>query len=104
MPSRAFMRLLLVVWLVVGAVACGSRDDNLQSRGSQPRPASATAAGAATGDEAAATTNREPRNNSEPLIVVLGDSLTAGLGLPLGEAFPSLLQQRLDAEGLKYQV
>ena len=36
--------------------------------------------------------------------MVLGDSLTAGLGLSPDEAYPSLLQRRLDKEGLKYEV
>jgi acyl-CoA thioesterase I len=35
---------------------------------------------------------------------VLGDSLTAGLGLPREQAFPTLLQQRLDSAGLAYEV
>jgi acyl-CoA thioesterase-1 len=41
---------------------------------------------------------------SRPRVVVLGDSLTAGLGLSADEAYPALLQQRLDAAGLKYHV
>jgi len=36
--------------------------------------------------------------------VVLGDSLTAGQGLPQAEAYPSLLQQRLDAGGYDFEV
>jgi acyl-CoA thioesterase-1 len=36
--------------------------------------------------------------------VVLGDSLTAGLGLANEQSIPSLLQQRLDEEGLDYEV
>ncbi len=39
-----------------------------------------------------------------PKIVILGDSLTAGLGLDSSQSFPSLLQQRLDREGYKYRV
>jgi acyl-CoA thioesterase-1 len=35
---------------------------------------------------------------------VLGDSLTAGLGLPGEAAYPALLQQRLTSEGLDYEV
>lgn len=35
---------------------------------------------------------------------MLGDSLTAGLGLEPQDAFPSLLQKRLDAAGLRYDV
>ncbi len=41
---------------------------------------------------------------ARPRIVVLGDSLTAGLGLPADQAYPSLLQQRLDAKGFHYEV
>jgi acyl-CoA thioesterase-1 len=41
---------------------------------------------------------------SRPRVVVLGDSLTAGLGLSADEAYPALLQQRLDAAGLKYHI
>jgi acyl-CoA thioesterase-1 len=41
---------------------------------------------------------------SRPRVVVLGDSLTAGLGLNADEAYPALLQQRLDTAGLKYHV
>ncbi len=36
--------------------------------------------------------------------MILGDSLTAGLGLPRDQAYPTLLQQRLDKEGLKYEI
>src|SRR4051812_27653754 len=41
---------------------------------------------------------------SRPRIVFLGDSLTAGLGLATAEAYPALIQQRLDAAGLDYDV
>jgi acyl-CoA thioesterase I len=37
-------------------------------------------------------------------LVVLGDSLTAGLGLPPGEAFPDRLQAALRAKGLDVDV
>jgi len=36
--------------------------------------------------------------------VILGDSLTAGLGLPVEQSYPSLLQQRLNTEGLDFEV
>ena len=41
---------------------------------------------------------------ARPRVVILGDSLTAGLGLPKDQSYPTLLQQRLDKEGLKYEV
>ena len=39
-----------------------------------------------------------------PRIVVLGDSLTAGLGLPASEAYPGKLQERLNLAGYQFQV
>jgi acyl-CoA thioesterase-1 len=36
--------------------------------------------------------------------VALGDSITAGLGLSPEQAYPALLQQRIDQEGLKFEV
>jgi acyl-CoA thioesterase-1 len=41
---------------------------------------------------------------SRPRIVFLGDSLTAGLGLPPEESVPALIQKRLEQEGLPYHV
>lgn len=39
-----------------------------------------------------------------PKIVVLGDSLTAGLGLAETQAFPSILQEYVDKAGYKFKV
>jgi acyl-CoA thioesterase-1 len=39
-----------------------------------------------------------------PKIVALGDSLTAGLGLLEQQAYPALLQKKLDAEGYEFEV
>ncbi len=41
---------------------------------------------------------------SLPKIVAFGDSLTAGLGLPQSASYPSLLQEKLDADGFAYEV
>lgn len=45
-----------------------------------------------------------PAPGRGPLLVVLGDSLTAGLGLDTDQAFPTLLEQRLRAEGFELTV
>ena len=37
-------------------------------------------------------------------LVALGDSLTAGLGLSPEQAYPTLIQQKIDQAGLKYRV
>jgi acyl-CoA thioesterase I len=43
-------------------------------------------------------------NNTTKRIVVLGDSITAGYGLDPGEAYPALLQKKIDAAKLPYTV
>lgn len=45
-----------------------------------------------------------PAAAERPAIVFLGTSLTAGYGLPESEAYPALIQQRVDAAGLDYRV
>jgi acyl-CoA thioesterase-1 len=39
-----------------------------------------------------------------PRVVVLGDSLTTGLGLVVAESYPSRLQERLDAAGYHVKI
>src|SRR5262245_12109563 len=56
------------------------------------------------GPRAAAAPPAERRASDRPRIVVLGDSLTAGLGLPVEQSYPTLLQQRLNEEGSGYEV
>ena len=45
-----------------------------------------------------------PQVYGKPVIMVFGDSLSAGYGLPKGKAWVNLLQQRLDQGELGYQV
>jgi acyl-CoA thioesterase-1 len=45
-----------------------------------------------------------PTPAAERVIVALGDSLTAGLGVAADEAYPALLERRLRAAGLAYRV
>jgi acyl-CoA thioesterase I len=84
------VRALGVFSLVVVTAACASEE-----RVSGAPPAAASERPASVAAEPAA---------SRPRIVALGDSLTAGLGLEPDQAYPALLQKRLDAAGLKYQV
>lgn len=60
-------------------------------RPSAPPPAEKAASPASTPD---------PR----PVILFLGDSLTAGYGLDPDQAFPALIQARLDEAGLRYRA
>ena len=45
-----------------------------------------------------------PAQSPPPAIVFLGDSLTAGYGLELGEAYPALIAKKVSAAGLRYEV
>jgi acyl-CoA thioesterase-1 len=44
------------------------------------------------------------RADEVPRIVALGDSLTSGYGIGLADAYPAVLQRRLEAAGYHYQV
>jgi acyl-CoA thioesterase-1 len=42
--------------------------------------------------------------DERPVILFVGTSLTAGLGLDPAQAYPALVQEKLDAAGLRYRV
>ena len=42
--------------------------------------------------------------DERPRIVAFGDSLTAGMGVPLEDAYPARLQRRLDEQSVRYRV
>jgi len=79
-------RLALVACALMAMAACGSRPEPQQQRLAPP------------------PIQQPAKTAARPRIVALGDSLTAGLGLPASEAYPALLQQMVDAEGLNYEV
>ena len=45
-----------------------------------------------------------PNGPTAPRIVVLGDSLTAGLGVPRDQAYPAVLQRKLEEAGIRLEV
>lgn len=48
--------------------------------------------------------SHDPNDSGRPKIVVLGDSLTAGLGLLEAQAYPALLQEKLNTDGYGWEV
>jgi acyl-CoA thioesterase I len=77
---------------VLGAaalLACG--------RGNGARPAEEPAGSRPSPAPALSTDER-------PVLLFVGTSLTAGHGLDQADAFPALIQARLDAAGLRYRV
>lgn len=75
---------------VVFFVACGSGAEQ-----AEPVADTAPAPAAADADETSA---------AEKVIIFYGNSLTAGYGLEQSEAFPALVQQRLDSLGYNFRV
>jgi len=45
-----------------------------------------------------------PEKDTMKIIMCFGNSLTAGYGVAMNEAYPALLQKRIDSLGLKYKV
>jgi len=73
---------------VLAAISCGRSD----------RPPEAAR------EEVPAPVPSPPAAPSAPRIVALGDSLTAGLGLPREDAYPAVLQRKLKEAGHGFEV
>ena len=81
---------------MLAAISCG------RSEAPASGPASQTAAaGKPYAPDDARNTAVAP---SAPKIVALGDSLTAGLGVPRDEAYPAVLQRKLEEAGITLEV
>jgi acyl-CoA thioesterase-1 len=96
---RSWVTGLLAAALM--CTACGSRDEAAPST-SSPRASTPAAASSPSSSDNPGTAAAE--HEGKPKIVFLGDSLTAGLGLSEDEAYPIVLQRRLQKEGLPYDV
>jgi acyl-CoA thioesterase-1 len=95
MQARSVFAGALVLSLLA-VIGCGGSTSSTQSA-SSPESAPPASASAAGPEPAAAADNR-------PRVVFLGDSITAGLGLEPAQAYPTLIQQKVDAESLGYRV
>jgi len=92
---------IFALWALVCALGCvtACRPRGDASGGlSKERRASAAASPGADGPLPAVAGATGPR------VVILGDSLTAGLGLPMARAYPSLLQRHIADAGLMYTI
>lgn len=101
------MGLALLLTLVLGGCDLFSGSDNSTAESTaseQAAPASdgATANAQTTGDTIAGSAGAD--EGERPVIVALGDSITAGYGLAQEQAWPALLQERLDARGYPHRV
>jgi acyl-CoA thioesterase I len=87
---RFHVLALTVLTLAAASCSRGATDAPAAPAGDIPAPASVPAA--------------SPDDSGRPKIVALGDSLTAGLGLQETQAYPALLQQKLDQDGYRWEV
>jgi len=87
MRMRNRMAVLIAVWLLA---ACRAAP---QSESAPPAPAESPASAPAPGTE-----------EGRPRVVILGDSLTAGLGLLEAQSYPALLQRKIDTDGYDFEV
>ena len=79
---KKLCRLLLCLLFILAVASC-QRQENPESAASQPAP---------------------PPKVYEGTIIAVGDSLTAGLGVDEDEAYPALLQGKLQQDGYNWQV
>ena len=87
---------ILIVAVSTATLACGRSDSAVEPEARLERP---------TGAASPAVAAPAPvRAAARPRIVFLGDSLTAGLGLPPEQSVPALIQKRLNDEGHEYDV
>lgn len=89
---RFHFRLELFVTLAVGLAACAPADAPVADRSGERTPGEAQAQTA------------EQIEVARPIVVMLGDSLTAGYQLPPDAALPEAIQQELDAQAVKATI
>src|SRR5262245_56663256 len=83
------MKMMMRYGLILAALflaACGAKE------GGSPLPLPA---------EEAAQNDASDMKSDAPVIVMLGDSLTAWYNLPAGNALPAALQRKFDGDGVK---
>ncbi|HJU43260.1 MAG TPA: arylesterase [Vicinamibacterales bacterium] len=82
------MRTIVLICVVVTVSSCGR----------EPAPQATTSLKLEAGPPASTVVTPKPR------IVFLGDSLTAGLGLPSDQSYPSLIGKKLKENGYDYEI
>ncbi|MEZ4827650.1 MAG: arylesterase [Bacteroidia bacterium] len=84
------MRFFFLFFFALTLVSCGNGEKQTSTTATLPQT-----------DSADLNTSVE---TNKPVILFFGNSLTAGYGLELSQAFPALIQNRLDSLGLDYEV
>lgn len=91
MYSKAMRILLMFCYFLVVATSTSCRDTNNKTE-------------TASDKETRATDSLEVTTSKDKLILFFGNSLTAGMGLDSNDAFPAVIQRKIDSLGLPYHV
>ena len=84
-------RMLLIVFFLIMQLHCTNKPNKED-----------TVVNTSIKDDPSSTSGAE--NQDKPIVLFFGDSLTAGYGLQEEDAFPTLVQNRIDSLGMGYQV
>lgn len=100
--GRASVKLFVMAALLAAAAACGANPDRAPSQ----KAALTASAGAAPAQGDAAVTSEAIKSApaNAPVVVMLGDSLTAGYQLAPTQALPAAVDRLLDAHGVPANV
>ncbi len=98
--NRGFPFILTCCFIIL---SCGGAPEKTpDTTGGTPGSSTPTAAGA--GRVSATDTAALPGREARKTIVFFGNSLTAGYGLDPADAFPAVIQEKIDSAGLSYKV
>jgi len=86
------------------ALALVSMAATVACRGARPEPTASPSPSASASPTPTGAARPAQGADNRPVILFAGTSLTAGLGLDPSEAYPALVQEKLDAAGLRYRV
>ncbi|MBM3759518.1 MAG: arylesterase [Acidobacteria bacterium] len=84
---RLLSFISLVFLVTFGFTGCAQKSSEPESKIDIPKPGPVA-----------------PPEDTRPVVVCFGDSITAGFGLEAGQTYPDVLQKLLDAKGYKYRV
>jgi acyl-CoA thioesterase-1 len=91
---------LAAAWCALLGPSCGEQ----APASGRPTAAAARPDASVAAERAAPAQTGASARAEVPVVLFVGTSLTAGYGLPAEEAFPALVQERIDAAGLPYRV
>ena len=89
--------------LLAGLAACGLALAACRG-GSRSQPSPSAVASASPAVRASASAAPRAGADDRPVVLFVGTSLTAGYGVDPDEAFPALVQRKIDRAGLRYRV